>query len=664
MISQQNLHRQLRVLLTLELAVLFLLLTTVSPLIAAPPAPSNLTKSRGPGNHSPENTTIFPNPGSDIVNLKISKHYQLQPDGSWSLRLDLRRKILTYKGKKDYADFKWPYNRAFQRVNLLGAATIKADGQRIAVSNKEIHDIPAPWNSEASLYSRERQLVVNLPAVEPGCEIELSLRLESRRGFWCSEYFRLEQPIQEKEVTIELPAGQRLYFTPPTGVDLEYTQRQQPDGSHIHYWRGTRIPALPPERWTPDGAAEGLCLLASTFADNREVAAFFRAGFPDLTQPETQTQAPPDPARNDEKAADVLFRRLRDHATLYPISFLETDLEVQLPEITARKGYGRDADLALLFYQQLRQHNLPARLLLVCSPGDFPGQRPRPAFPGWWKHLMVESDGVFFSFGSARPAPGITGFNGCPALDLADGKAFTVRDRTEAAMRTEIDLSTTDSHHLDGHLRLTFTGDAATGQRFSWRDLSPEEWRISASQFLHSINPQARFTTPLRIENLEKDLQPLIFTCAFTVSEPFIAAPETSKTREFRLPLGLPGQAGNLQSLLTQRLRPLAFTDNLKEELILNLRLPPGIRPTLEPGNCTGKLPLCQWSRETTWNPQATTITCRQSFSQQRGIMPPPPAPDYPELVTAIRRLTAAENRFLEFSAGSRTEKKTTEKGQ
>jgi len=80
----------------------------------------------------------FPPPGADALNLKISKRYEIAADGSVRHHLYVRRRILTYKGKKDYADFKYTYNRAYQEARLVRARTFKADGQTVAVGKEEV----------------------------------------------------------------------------------------------------------------------------------------------------------------------------------------------------------------------------------------------------------------------------------------------------------------------------------------------------------------------------------------------------------------------------------------------------------------------------------------------------------------------------------------------
>ena len=73
---------------------------------------------------------------ADAVNLKIKKHYTVAADGSYKLHLYVKRRILTYKGKKEHADFKFTYNQARQSVKLLKAQTITTEKEIVRSRRK------------------------------------------------------------------------------------------------------------------------------------------------------------------------------------------------------------------------------------------------------------------------------------------------------------------------------------------------------------------------------------------------------------------------------------------------------------------------------------------------------------------------------------------------
>lgn len=626
---------------------LLLLLLLPGPVRATDHAAGSPASAAAPGR--PEDTAFqapaFPAPGADALNLKITKRYALARDGSVRHRLYVRRRILTYKGKKEYADFKYTYNRFYQEVRLIKARTFKADGSILKVGDQEVHDIPAPWNSEASLYSRARQLVVNLPAVEPGCEIEVELEVTSRFGFWCSEYFRFSDPILDKEVVIEAPADIKLKFIPPTRLQLKHETRKTADGRVAYRWHGHRIPGLTPVRWAPNPAEQGYCLMASSFPDNAAVAAFFRQRFPGLDRNDDKTTHPA-PGQKNRQAAGTppasfkIFQELSRKTTPFEISFQETDMRVQNPALTAKNGYGRDADLALLFYHKLRQKHLPARLLMTCESGRFPETFGTFPWPGWWDATLVESDGCFFYFGGDKPAPGITGFDGCPALDLASGRLITIRDREPSSVATRIELFPGRLPAASGRFKITIKGDAATGWRRRWRNLAPGEKNIAASQMLHELNPTAVYTAGIKIDGLDNNLKPLVFTGSFTIDRLFAGIGRNL----FLLPLPAPDFPLPWPTLLHNRKQPLAVTGPDEFHNLVLLHLGRGLKPLRLPPEIRGETGGFSWQAKVVRNPRDKTLTFTRSYRQKRGIFKTSPTAPYRRFLTGVRDLAGNEN--------------------
>jgi len=597
-----------------------------------------------------EHRTIpSPDSDSDAVNLKISKHYFLNPDGSYRLRLYVKRRIMTYKGKKDYADFKLTYNSSHQSAKLIRASTLTTDGSVIKVNEREVHDIPAPWNSEVSLYSRARQMVVNLPAVEPGSEIELEIELLDRTGFWCKEYFRLNEPIREKEVIFTVPPGLDLKWEKPAQVAIKERIDRNREGETVYHWRATDVPALVPEKWAPDPVDEGFCLLVSSFTSQSQVAAFYNRFFrAELHTPRISTEILADNRSDDAKARELchrIFRKLRKASTPYIISFQETAFKLQAPEITARNGYGTDADLALLFFDRLRRQGLKPRILMTGSKDDFLEDHADFPSPGWWKTALIECRGEFFYFGLEKPAPGITGFDGCRALDLESGELLTIRDREAARSESEITYRISAKHQVKGEFLLVLRGEMASGMRLRWRDLSPGERRIATSQMLHDLNPTAQAAGPLKITGLKDDRKPLIMSGGFTIANLF--ATRSDRT-EIIFPLNAPVFARPYQTLLTSRTRPLAIPDNLTTSNRVIIKLPENLQPTRFPANERGELAHLDWAIETTYNPKTRTLTYNRTITQKRGLLKNSD-PEYPAFLAAVRNLSRADNLGIFF---------------
>ena len=592
--------------------------------------------------------------GADAINLQVRKHYTVAADGSYKLHLYIKRRILTYKGKKEHADFKFTYNQDRQSVKLIKAQTITAEKQIVGVKNEEIHDIPAPWNSEVSLYSKSRQMVVSLPAVEPGSEIEIELEMSAKIGFWSKEYFRLYDPIVDKEVIIDCPTSLTLQYRAPHSLNLEFKEEIIGDQLTRYHWRGENIPALTPERWSAPLAEQGFCLLVSSFADWRQVANFFNTFFTETTTQKREKLFWPQLKASTSETNPIshqLFRKIRD-LTTYTISFQETDFKIQSPIETKHLGYGKNCDLALLFADQLRLYQEDARILMVNRRHHFLKNFAELPYPGWWDTVLVESRGEFFLFSTNKPAPGVTDFDDHWALDLEKGELVQVKDRETAMIKTELTFTTDQLPDSRGHLQLSLKGSAATSWRAQWRDLSPPEKEIAFSRLLHQVNPQASATSPLTIKGLKNDFKDLVFTCNFKVKDLFSAL--TGKSSQILLPLKAPDLPLPYQTLLKNRQQPLVINNNLTIIDRTTLHLHSDYRIIDLPAIGNDNLPQLQWRVDCKLDKSKKSLIYERRLELQRGVVTTK-TPNYNNLITAIRRLNRPEAVRVIFSSTKST---------
>jgi transglutaminase-like putative cysteine protease len=147
-------------------------------------------------------------PEADIVILDYHSEYDLEDAHRWTERHRVKKKILTYKGKKDSAELKLDYNPVWEEVNLV-EATVSNDGQVKKVSDDEINLMDAAWVASAPRYPAAKTLVVSLPAVEVGSVIEYEYeRVKKDRPFFeTTHVFRSFDPIQNKTVRLSAPAS-------------------------------------------------------------------------------------------------------------------------------------------------------------------------------------------------------------------------------------------------------------------------------------------------------------------------------------------------------------------------------------------------------------------------------------------------------------------------
>ncbi len=589
---------------------------------------------------------------ADAVNLKIEKHYTVNANGSYKLNLYIKRRILTYKGKKEYADFKLNYNQTRQQVKLLKAQTTTVKGEVLTVKPEEVHDIPAPWNSEVSLYSKSRQMVVSLPAVEPGSEIEIELELQSKNGFWCQENFRLNDPIIYKTVTLDAPAALNLHFRAPHSVKLLQQQEKTGPETIRYKWQKKNIPALTPERGAAPLLEQGFSLLISTFSNWQQVAHLFRQSFIDarnLNNNKITAIKLDNYNADNDPISHQLYRQVRKLIT-YEISFQETNWKIQSPAETRRLGYGTNCDLALLFSTQLKLRRQPTDMVMVCSQNHFLKKFTDFPYPGWWDSTLVKSGTDFFRFSREKAAPGITGYDDRIGLDLESGEIIVVKDRVANRITSKLDLNLQGFPNCQGEFILNLYGSSAVELRSQWRDLSNPEKEITANQFLHQIDPEAEFVKKLAVDGLKDDRKNLTFKCIFNLDNADIKITGNSLKPQYLLPLKAPELPFQLKSMLTNRKQPLTISNNLIINDQVAIQLPDNGSVISIPPTTAGNLPGFSWQVTSSVDPKNRIFNFSRAITLRRGIIQTD-TPDYLRFVSIIRLLYQPDSLRVIFIA-------------
>ncbi|NIY14084.1 MAG: DUF3857 domain-containing protein, partial [Nitrospinaceae bacterium] len=113
---------------------------------------------------------------SDVLIEHVDVNVAWLGEGSWSETRSVRKRILTYAGKKSDSELKVSYNPAWSDVELLEAKVFSADGTVAEISDKEVNVMDASWVGAAPRYPPSKTLVASFPAVEEGSVIEYTVK--------------------------------------------------------------------------------------------------------------------------------------------------------------------------------------------------------------------------------------------------------------------------------------------------------------------------------------------------------------------------------------------------------------------------------------------------------------------------------------------------------
>lgn len=142
-----------------------------------------------------------PNAGASM--LYSYSYFELFPDGTSVNRIVERIKIFNERGRS-HSSKTINYRERYQRVKMLYANTIRANGQVIKLSKNDIYDVSSYAGYE--FYTDIRQIRFTMPAVEDGCIIEYAYEIKNLKpiipfdffaNFFCQEFNPLGLDILE-----------------------------------------------------------------------------------------------------------------------------------------------------------------------------------------------------------------------------------------------------------------------------------------------------------------------------------------------------------------------------------------------------------------------------------------------------------------------------------
>ncbi len=197
--------------------------------------------------------------------------YVIDEDGRWTGVFEAERKAHDAQAARDGARIDLSYAASSQRIEILEAATLKADGRRLPVADDKIIDIAPQVSREVALYTDNRTRSIVFPNVEAGDSIRFAYRLTTFDltwpGYSRSNAWRTPHRTKLSERIFDRPAGM------PLGVEHhggDYRIEQVGDRvRQILSWRNEK--STPAEAGSTSSADWGPRFAVSTFKSYAEI---------------------------------------------------------------------------------------------------------------------------------------------------------------------------------------------------------------------------------------------------------------------------------------------------------------------------------------------------------------------------------------------------------
>ncbi len=591
-------------------------------------------------------------PRPDVAYLDRRIDVELDDARNWTETHAVRKRILSYAGKKAHAEVKLTYNPVWEDVELLGASVRGRDGTVQEISDKEINVMDV--TSNAPRYPMRKTLVASLPGVEVGSVVEFRCRRTFRdQPFFATRVgFRDVEATRKRTVRISAPKGlalrRELVNNAAPGGKAAVAVKETKEGDRVVVeWTAENVAPLRREQWTPPGwsfapaafvsagswpgyAKRVHAALAKAAAGQEQAAATARRLVAGKDAPSDRVRA----------VRDFVAMRIRLAGPALPHMPLK---HVTPADRTLADGYGNGADRAVLLHAMLRAIGLEPRFVLASTTSRVPEVRRAPLaypdphlFPDVLVTLRLDGEAVWLNDTDQYAALGATHHDGRAALALPDGTVETIQPakgkaaRSEAAYDVAVQADGTAVIRWTRKLYGTMFG--AMNRRFA--EMTPELRRRYHQEQVSAVSQAAEALGDLKTDF---STYPGVETFAVRVRDYAVRDGE-------HLYFRLPRRATVLPSLPPEgRDTPLYLGSPLRSTQTIRVTLPKGFRAVLHPGKLR-------------WRDRGSTVVrsaAREADGTlvvtQRAAMRPSlvPSKDYYKYVELCRKLTHPGGRLV-----------------
>ncbi len=192
-------------------------------------------------------------PSANAVTVMSDQAVVYQPDGQFTNTMHQARLVLTPTGKTEAASTSLYYAKDAEKMEVLSAQVVKADGTVISVDPKSIQDVEQ--SGEANIYDPNgRALKVTFPNLAVGDVVDISYKLTrltpTRMNYFNDIFgFQNTEPMLEASYLVDGPATMPLtsqIYHGERGSSIAATKLKV--GDRMHYgWTVKNAPQFVPE---------------------------------------------------------------------------------------------------------------------------------------------------------------------------------------------------------------------------------------------------------------------------------------------------------------------------------------------------------------------------------------------------------------------------------
>lgn len=310
-------------------------------------------------------------PDSSAVVVRAAQTFTLDKNGNREEEYFRVLEVFNLTGREKFSDFRIPYVKNEERVDVLLARTFKGDGTSVDVEQKAINDVTPPELAEADLYANVLHRVLSFSAVDPGSVLAVRYKKEREKAGDVEGVvlFQFDEPVVRKELRVIIPKEEVLKYK-IIGLPADLTE-EAAEGQKIYSLVASDSPQIKPEEYMPPLAEIASRAVFSTFMDWKEASRVFSDSFYKAANPSGEVKTFTEniikgASSRDEKIKKIFFFVAGDIRSVR-FSFGEGGFQVHTADTVLKNRYGDWKDKSALLVAMLKAAGIEAYPVLVHS---------------------------------------------------------------------------------------------------------------------------------------------------------------------------------------------------------------------------------------------------------------------------------------------------------
>lgn len=441
-------------------------------------------------------------PDVNVAVLKDDVNYEIHDEHRWKMTRTIRKKILTYAGKKSNSELKFNYNPIWDKVSLEYATVTSKDGVLQKITDKEINTMDQPWVGVAPRYPAGKTLVANLPGVDIGSTIEYKVVSENwdRPFFHAVEYFQSFDPVAEKNVVLTNPNKMNLEL----GGDCQKYIIENKDD--IIKLKATDAPAIKGENNLPPAWCFIPNMRVNSEKSLKDHSTELKNALEKAATSQNKTrelsERISDGVKNDREKIKAVRDYVSKNIKLAGPNFNDIPLTCISPaDKTLSDGYGNSADIAVVLYAMLDKLKYNPAFILA---SDLPAyhkilkdviQRP---VTGIFNTVLVRIElkgGLIYLNDTNQYAEiGATTHEGKCGLDIEKAAGFGIFAEKTKETRTDVSyhIELSENGQAKIRKRIEYFGNDFTANNMKFAEMTPEMRKRYCQGLVSSISQSAK----------------------------------------------------------------------------------------------------------------------------------------------------------------------------